>query len=902
MSGVPASSKWTEVRVDETVTPAYIRSQLRPNEQDLLQRTLYFGGDLTDDTYLDRILAHAKRFFLILVAAGVPEQIFGIIDDSYDDEDLPIADYAVPELRLSYEPDSSLDKRFYKAQFRFLTRIIGEGEHIRYADEETVPIISLSLKSMVLARGHERTDRVRLMSESPRTLMRRRIVLDSKVSEEDILLEIAGSRKLCHEHIASVFGSYLHQGIFNILSLPAVEWTLKTFLTDTPKAFTSLDKIERRKILITWPHCLASALAWLHGNGESHGAIRPSNIQVDNSFNIYLGLLAGDGELRDMAQPNDIETYQYGPPERWKRAVMVQSTGSSAIMLPSGGRSGRSIRNNNRDTNSNKKSLARSGSTSSTATYTFQPTSKGNYARLRLRMALGPHATPPSTVQGRTSQSHSDTQRTSTKGTRQLMVDTTGGGYTPSVISSNSSTGQQSSSIFGGPIFVSAPESRSAVVQTWQSVEDDKFASDVFSLGAVLMDIVNLLCKRSYSSFARHRSARNRLAGRGGGLADASYHANLSQIALWAESLGKEAYKKAESDKDESRVYHAVGPVIRLSLQCLERDPSARLTSDQLEARLYDCIRRYTGIPHLHCPPARGSRSPPTVDIPNPVKESKSSKGGPQNNVSLNSLRQDLKSSNSRDAERQEHHQHVTLPHSQTLQTDRRRNPPSIHTTPRTASISSQLSFDFDGFSDTIVAEMPHSREPSLRRRGGRAGPPVLGHEVPWSYDQDSPQQTALWELRQRNEGQVDPRLSFGESVDTGAFTYINYSSSASSEEDVKFMPPSPSYYPPPSAAPSRALPPVPPLLNEVRSSRPGQQAAPNGNLQENVALLAHLSNLATGGHPPRMDSLPKILSLKEEGHRNSPRHTPVRSAHAVKASSRGPSRHGDGLDRPHAR
>ena len=72
---------WTDEKVQETVTPAYIYSHLRPNEQDILKRSLYFGGDLTDDTYIDWILTKGRRFFIILVTTGVAEQIFGVTDE-----------------------------------------------------------------------------------------------------------------------------------------------------------------------------------------------------------------------------------------------------------------------------------------------------------------------------------------------------------------------------------------------------------------------------------------------------------------------------------------------------------------------------------------------------------------------------------------------------------------------------------------------------------------------------------------------------------------------------------------------------------------------------------------------------------------------------------------------------
>jgi hypothetical protein len=106
---------WTDDCVDATVNREYVYSQLRADEQELLKQSPSFADGLTDDTYLDWILTKARRFFLTLVDSGVPDQIFGIVDDSYDDGDLPIDEGSIPDLHLSYEQSPALNKRFYKA-------------------------------------------------------------------------------------------------------------------------------------------------------------------------------------------------------------------------------------------------------------------------------------------------------------------------------------------------------------------------------------------------------------------------------------------------------------------------------------------------------------------------------------------------------------------------------------------------------------------------------------------------------------------------------------------------------------------------------------------------------------------------------------------------------------------
>jgi serine/threonine protein kinase len=872
-------SLWTDERVDETVNSAYVHSHLRPNEQELLQRPLYFGGDLTDDTYLDWILTRAKRFFLILVATGVPDQIFGIIDDSYDDEDLPIVEQAVVELRLSYEPDRSLDKRFYKNQFRFLTRVLGEGEHIRYADEETVPVVPVNLKSVVLSLGHEGSDRIRLPSAAQKLLVRRRIKLESQLTEEDILNEIATSRRLCHEHVVSVFGSYLHQGSFNVLSTPAPEWTLKTFLSDTPKSFSALPKTDRRKILINWPHCLANALAWLHENGEYHGAIRPSNIQVDESFSISLGLLEGDGLLRVQTKSDDIEAYQYGPPERWKRAVTVQSTGSAAYALPSGGRSGRRTGGSGRNNVRDGKNPARSGSASSTATFTYQPTSRGNYARLRLHSTPSPQGTVQLDNRYSEISSPGDNRSVSSHGTARRAFDPAFPMRAPSILSaSTGSDGKHAKVSAPSPMFVASPEGRSAFVQTWQSVEQDMFASDIFSLGAVIMDVLNVLCKRSHGSFQRHRSSKNRMAGRGGGLADASFHANLTQVFVWAQGLQTDAEKKAK--KNEGEVYPAVGSIVQLALQCLEREPSARLTSAQLERKVGEHLRRFARIEQLHCLSEQKIEAPQR-SMTLPIRETNTSAQAMSRQRSEDRLRQQhqntsLPSINERQQTRQERFVQDDPPRLGPVPTVAS----SVTTTPG-ASVTSLLSFNFDGVSDTVVAESPQSRDQSIRRTRTRDETSTPVEQVPWSNEQQLTPRQKYWNNWHNNDSQVDPRLSFGESVDTGAFTYLNYSTSASSEDEARPYFPRPPTERPPKPPPNRGLPPVPPLPTKIRNTKPNQRVPRHKISNENATILKGGSEV----RPLRMDSLPKEVDFDEDDYHNAIRQT--RRPRDVKVASR---------------
>lgn len=131
---------WTDERIDARITRAFVISKLRGEEREFLDRPLAFGEGLTDDTYMEWILDRAKRLFLILTQIGVPDQIFGCIDDSWDDDDLPIPLENVKSLELSYDNDESLNKKFYDMQFVYLLRELKAGDHISYGPKEHIPM------------------------------------------------------------------------------------------------------------------------------------------------------------------------------------------------------------------------------------------------------------------------------------------------------------------------------------------------------------------------------------------------------------------------------------------------------------------------------------------------------------------------------------------------------------------------------------------------------------------------------------------------------------------------------------------------------------------------------------------------------------------------------------------
>ena len=624
-----ASGWWTEDRIDATVDPAFILAQLTPDERKLLEQSISFGGGLTDDTYLDWILDRAKRFFLILVEIGVPDQIFGLVDESYDDADLPIAVRAVPELRLTQDPDRTLDKKFYKTQFKFLVRNITEGQNIQYTEEETIPVETVGLKAGIVQLSKDATDKVRL-SNHHQVFARKRVPLNqppNHTSEYDVLFEIRSLRQLAHQHLASVYASYSHGDSIYVLLTPAAELTLKSFIADTPKHFDNLPKSERREILINWPHCLANGLDWLHIKGVPHGAVRPSNVLVDASFRIFLGQCDSFSITHSSVKADDVEIYQYAAPERWKRSAKVHTSGPGKVALPSGGRTGRK-----QSESKASSSPVEAGKNWSPFTHTRTSTSRSSGDTVKPTSAAVPSrpssqkswSGPMSDAQsnpyeasftssgstGIASRNSSDIAKPSTTRRRAHTSSHQPPSIPASIVTTDTSGNSNAArNVLREPLILAPSEFRTTIVQTWHSAGFDPLPTDVFALGAVIADILTLLCKRSSGAFSRFRSAKNRTAGRGGGLADASFHANIGQVLAWLALLVHDAKKK--TTKEDGRVFGAVEPMVDVVKASLEREPGERIKAQDLEKRLGDCIWYSANVGKLHCYKALQALPPP---------------------------------------------------------------------------------------------------------------------------------------------------------------------------------------------------------------------------------------------------------------------------------------------------
>ncbi|EED19463.1 protein kinase domain-containing protein [Talaromyces stipitatus ATCC 10500] len=621
---------WTDERIEATLCRQYVFSQLQPEHQTQLFEPLPWGEGLTSETYLEWILTKAGKLFLILNELGIPQRIFNLADDFVDDSDLPFAESRVSDLPLVRQDDQSisnsaaaaLHNKFFLVQWRYLVRGIKEGEHVRYTENEGVPVEVVKTGLVNSNNNKDGVEKVVLSGATCRVFLRTqvRINVAPYFSEEDeVLEEIRSLRQLAHEHVLSIYGSYTVDNSINVLFNGVYERSLMSFLSDTPQNFKRLPKPDRREILVNWPHCLASGLAWLHANGHPHGSIRPSNVLVDSDYRIFLGHFEGLDTLLDSPKINDIEAYQYAAPERWIRTTAIQETNAARNAFHSGGRTTR-IPSSSSSTSGSSSSASSRGtaftprSSWMTAGSSQSSESKGTVIRVGSRNSLA--SSSSSSASGGSGGSHGKSAHKLFR-TKPIL-------YTPPIHSSNLACDSRTRPVTAPENAASIPfvPHNTALVRTWQSQQVDAQLSDIFSLGAVITDIFTFLCERKISSFASHRSAKNRTPGRGGGVADASFHliTNLPQVSSWLTLLTQ------DSKKRKGLAFRAVEPMLNVVRDMIARIPDRRPSAEEVEAGFAHAIRQLDGIIVAHCKQspaaATTSRKPTTpsapVDMPLP--------------------------------------------------------------------------------------------------------------------------------------------------------------------------------------------------------------------------------------------------------------------------------------------
>ncbi|CAK7271496.1 hypothetical protein SEPCBS119000_004637 [Sporothrix epigloea] len=610
-------------RIQQTVTRQFVCSQLLPEEIARLDRPLAFGDGLTDGTYWEWIEERAKRIFLILVDLHVPDQIFGVIDDSWDDEDLPIAQEQVERLALTASHNARFDRKFYRRQYYYLLKPLERSDRVVvYEDEEIVP---LDLVDSIGSDGGSSSsnlgggDRVVLPSYPGMVFARRRIPLaplagsaygSGQVTLEDFEWEVSSIKTLQNEHLVSFFAAYVHQGYGYVLFTPAADGSIKSFLATTPAFVRALTVSERYRLIFDWIHCLVDTLCFVHSRGLSHGNIKPSTVFFGHQHSehriffadfTHFGVDMKGGIGHDKAS-FDKESYDYAAPEQWYRPSAISSSGGvsggsvcvgastsasassrRSTLTGEGGPGGRGagIKLYATSVYSSSSSNGSNGSNSSVG-------GRDIFLRSRHRHSSGGE-------NARSSRSVSADEHRPTTSGFAIQTDAS-----PRFCISRSSTtgsggdGHRTSAVGGG--------SGTPVPQL------NPQAADVFSLGCIILELLSFVMKRQTRSFATHRAARHKSAGRGGAVLDSSFHKNLGQVENWMAGLARDAASTLDkrrttesADDDGGPTLAGVTPMLHVVERMLALHASERPSVYDVQKRMYQVLRDHCDVAEPHC-------------------------------------------------------------------------------------------------------------------------------------------------------------------------------------------------------------------------------------------------------------------------------------------------------------
>lgn len=509
---------WSNERIGTTVNAAYIERELgSKNLVDKVHRVLAFGDGLTDDTYLDWILERSLRFFLILNGIGVPEKIFEIIDKSFADDDLPLSQDALWEVNLFGGKSETLDKKFHREQFNFLIQELKPGGHVDYGDWAVVPVDPL-VKRPGIAKANDKV----YVHGNLYTRKKITVFNDKPIDQVQVLMHLKSLSTIRHPHLVSIWSTYSQENFIYVLLTPSTETTLKSFLEEQPKAFKSLDKAERRGVFLTWTHCLAAALAYLHDRGFTHQTIRPSTIAVDHNNKIYLGHYSALKSLDTDESPISYsgELYDHAAPENWLRKPRLHEVAALKTILPGGGRTSRRI-----------------------------PKAAAGEKRTSLSLPSTPVTTTRTNSKSVSSGSSSSASRP-----RNALITT----FAPT-------------------------ERRTSTSSSTNSRNSKLEAADVFSLTTVLITLLSMILQHTPKTFASHRSRLNRQAGRGNAPPDASFHKNLNQVVKWLDILAKEA---GQREKKDMKFWGAIVETVQLCRLGVKKEAKERIKAIELDHKI----------------------------------------------------------------------------------------------------------------------------------------------------------------------------------------------------------------------------------------------------------------------------------------------------------------------------
>ena len=314
---------WLQSEVDTTVTRQFVLSYLPPDEAPRLDRQIAPIDEAYQfrRSYWESLQSRAKKLFLILRDLGLASQVFRLLDEGWDDLQLPLDMDGIARLRLTHAHDDRVDRRFHQKQYKYAIKIIDQGEHHNYNEDDRVPLNPLG-SSGRLTRRNVDVDEVTLPNAPDRVFNRRKYPLGNTsgcVPVQEFLELVVAVKSLQNEHMVSYWGSYTHKGFGYILLGPVSDYSLKSFLSNAPASYKSLPKKGGREMIMNWILCLADTVCFIHSKNRAHSHIKPSAVLFTNQNHVFLAdptRITAEVSHANEKNSFDREWYDYAAPEQ----------------------------------------------------------------------------------------------------------------------------------------------------------------------------------------------------------------------------------------------------------------------------------------------------------------------------------------------------------------------------------------------------------------------------------------------------------------------------------------------------------------------------------------------------------------------------------------------------------
>lgn len=570
------SSTWAEESLAGYVTEEFIREAVREEDRFMLDNPLDFADDLGGGTYIEWIVRKTKKIFLILKQIGATHRIFDIIDQAFDDDDLPFGLDEIARLELrDGGRDPQIDAAFSRAQV-----LLFAGSEGHPTTGTTTKPMKLSIE--VLSTVSDNVDTVRTSSNRAKVFTRVRVDFGrsaKSIRKEHFLQDVEFvKRSTRQQHIISLRTAYLSGDGGYALLTPTLNISLRTFFTNIPKPFRSLPVSKQQETLLNWPHCLACALLFLHNQGLHHGKIVPSNVFIDPLSRIYLGFSVFSPTIQCQKKENEFEAFNYSPPERLTRPFDPSSHTSShtSSPAPSTSKKLKSFSLLNRR-------MSRSSSSSSSGESVYSAISNTGHANFSRPFKMSSSAqSAPAIAEGPSTAQHSNNFPTLDDRSVSSRRDSSYSNFS----SSSAANHRQST----------APSSNNdfdleALRLTSSRHNNEQGCGDIYSLACITTDIFAFLIHGQPSSFTP-RKKKSRLMG---GSADSSFHGNQDAVNSYIEGLEESASEQSQP------VFRGVVAILTLIKHMMNKNPHSRPRAIEVVRSMEEAMIQYSDLPYLHC-------------------------------------------------------------------------------------------------------------------------------------------------------------------------------------------------------------------------------------------------------------------------------------------------------------